>query len=155
MLSVRRALKDILAGLIFIGFGGAFAGIATTYEVGTTLEMGPGYFPLALGLLLALLGVAIIIKGFIGDPGLPMGGVPWRAIALLTAALIVFGVTVRGLGLVPSVFLTTALAGYAGPRSGLLTPIIIAAGITLVTILIFVVGLQLRLQLFGPWVPLP
>lgn len=155
MLSARRALKDILAGLIFIGFGGAFAGIATTYEVGTTLEMGPGYFPLVLGLLLALLGVAIIVKGFIGEEGLPMGRVPWRAIALVTAALIVFGVTVRGLGLVPSVFLTTVLAGYAGPRSGLVLPLVIAAGITLVTILIFVVGLQLRLQLFGPWLPLP
>jgi hypothetical protein len=155
VLSVRRALKDILAGLIFIGFGGAFAVIATTYEVGTTLEMGPGYFPLVLGVLLALLGVAIIVKGFIGEEGLPMGRVPWRAIALVTAALIVFGVTVRGLGLVPSVFLTTTLAGYAGPRSGPVLPVIIAAGITLVTILIFVVGLQLRLPLFGPWIPLP
>ena len=155
MLSVRRALKDVLAGSAFIAFGLAFAGIATTYEVGSTLEMGPGYFPLALGLLLALLGVAIIVKGFIGEEGLPIGRVPWRAIALLTGALVVFGVTVRGLGLVPSVFVATALAGYAGARSGLLLPLVIAAGLTLLTILIFVVGLQLRLPLFGPWIPVP
>lgn len=153
MLSARRALKDILAGSAFIAFGLAFAGIATTYEVGTTLEMGPGYFPLALGLLLAGLGVAIIVKGFIGEEGLPIGRVPWRAIALLMAALVIFGVTVRGLGLVPSVFISTALAGYAGVRTGILLPLVIAAGLTLLTILIFVVGLQLRLPLFGPWIP--
>jgi hypothetical protein len=155
MLSIRRALKDILAGSAFIVFGLAFAAIATTYEVGTTLEMGPGYFPLALGLVLALLGVAIIVKGFIGDEGLPIGRVPWRAVGLLTAAFVIFGVTVRGLGLVPSVFLATALAGYAGERSGIIGPLVIAAGLTLLTILIFVVGLQLRLPLLGPWVPIP
>jgi hypothetical protein len=153
--TLRRALKDILAGSAFIAFGLAFAGIATTYEVGTTLEMGPGYFPLALGLLLALLGVAIIVKGFIGEEGLPIGRVPWRAIALLTASLVVFGLTVRGLGLVPSVFVTTALAGYAGARPGVVQPLVIAAGLTVLTILIFVVALQLRLSLFGPWIPVP
>ena len=155
MLRVRRALKDILAGSAFIGFGLAFAGIATTYEVGTTLEMGPGYFPLALGLLLAALGAAIIVKGFLADEGLPVGRVPWRAVALLTAALIFFGVTVRGLGLVPSLFVTSALAGYARPGSGALLPLAIAGGLTVVSLLIFVVGLQLRLPLLGPWIPLP
>jgi hypothetical protein len=153
VLRVRRALKDILAGSAFIAFGLAFAAIATTYDVGTTLEMGPGYFPLALGLLLAALGVAIIVKGFLADEGLPIGRVPWRAVALLTVALILFGVTVRGLGLVPALFVASALAGYARPGSGAVLPIAIAAGITVVSLLIFVVGLQLRLPLFGPWVP--
>jgi hypothetical protein len=54
---------------------------------------------------------------------------------------------------VPSLFVTSALAGYARPGSGALLPIAIAAGITVVSLLIFVVGLQLRLPLFGPWVP--
>ena len=59
----RAGIKDILSGLIFLGFGLAFGFAATGYEIGTAFRMGPGYFPLLLAGALALLGVAIIVKG--------------------------------------------------------------------------------------------
>ena len=46
MPAVRRALKDILAGSVFIGLGLAFALGALAYSIGTPLRMGPGYVPL-------------------------------------------------------------------------------------------------------------
>jgi hypothetical protein len=148
---VRNALKDALAGLVFIGFGLAFAVGALAYDVGTPVRMGPGFVPLALGVTLAGLGVLIIVKGLIAGEGAEIGQIPWRATALILASIVLFGLTVRGLGLVPSLFASTLLAGLAPSRSGIVVPVVIAVGLTVVSVLIFVVGLQLRLPLLGPW----
>ena len=51
-----RSAKDVLAGLTFIGFGLAFAAGATAYDIGDPVRMGPGFFPLVVGGLLAILG---------------------------------------------------------------------------------------------------
>lgn len=153
-LEIRRALKDILAGGIFIAFGLAFALGALAYEIGTPLRMGPGYLPLALGLLLAGIGVLVVAKGFIAGSGEPVRDVPWRAIVLITAALIFFGVTVRGLGAVGSLLGTCILAGFARERTPVLGVLGIAAGLTVASVLIFIVALQLRLPLFGSWIPI-
>ena len=153
MPDIRRALKDILAGSVFIAFGLAFAVISTTYEVGTPLRMGPGYFPLALGGVLALLGLVIVLKGFVAGEGGEIGTVPWKAAGLLVVAILFFGLTVRGLGLAPSLFVTSLLAAFAGHRTGVLPAIAIAGGLTALCVLIFVLALQLRLELIGPWVP--
>ena len=44
----RAGIKDILSGLIFVGFGAAFGYAASGYPLGTAFRMGPGYFPLVL-----------------------------------------------------------------------------------------------------------
>jgi hypothetical protein len=150
---LRGALKDLLAGLVFIGFGLAFALVATSYEIGTALRMGPGYFPLVLGAILVVLGMAIIAKGFVAGEGAEIGPIAWRAMALIVAALLFFGATIRGLGVVPAVFVTALIAGFSGRRSGLVWPVVIAVGLTVVSVLIFVEALQLPLPLFGHWVP--
>jgi hypothetical protein len=150
---LRSALKDLLAGLVFIGFGLAFAIGAASYDIGTALRMGPGYFPLVLGGILVVLGIVIIAKGFVAGEGAEIGQIPWRAMAFIVAALLFFGATIRGLGVVPAVFVTALIAGFSGRRAGLVWPVVIAVGLTLVSVLIFVEGLQLPLPLFGPWVP--
>ena len=51
-----KSQKDFFSGLMFLVVGAAFAWGATSYSVGTGARMGPGYFPLLLGVLLAILG---------------------------------------------------------------------------------------------------
>ena len=63
MLVRVNAPKDIFAGLIFIAFGVGTFVLAHDYEIGTAVEMGPGYFPAAIGLVLAAIGIAAIIRG--------------------------------------------------------------------------------------------
>jgi hypothetical protein len=150
---MRTAIKDVLAGLVFIGFGLAFAVGATGYDIGTALRMGPGYFPLVLGGLLVVLGIVIIAKGLLAGEGAEIGPIPWKATLLVVVALVFFGATVRGLGVAPSVFVTALVAGFAGRRPGLVAPVVIAAGLTGVSVLIFIVALQLPLPLLGPWIP--
>jgi len=148
---MHRALKDVLAGLVFVAFGLAFAIGATTYEIGSTLRMGPGYFPLVLGGLLVVLGGVIVAKGFVDAEGGSIGTVPWRALGLILGAIVFFGLTVRGLGLVPTVFVATFMSAFASHRTGVVSALVVAAGLTGLCVLVFVVALSLRLPLVGPW----
>ena len=150
-MDLRGGRKDLLAGLVFIGFGLAFAITASTYEVGTALRMGPGYFPLVLGGLLVVLGIAIAVSGVVTGQGGELGPVPWKAAVLLVAALVFFGFTVRGLGLVPSLLVTVFLTAMAGRRARPIPAAVVAVSLTALSLLIFVVVLQLRLPYFGPW----
>ena len=151
---LRRALKDVLAGLAFVAFGLAFALGAAGYEIGTALRMGPGYFPLVLGGLLVLLGIVIIVGGIVAGEGDVVGAVPWKAAVAIVAALLFFGATVRGLGVAPSVFVTALIAGLAGRRPGIVAPVVIAVALTITSVVIFIFALQLPLPLFGPWIRL-
>ena len=51
--------RDYYAGglMILIGLGAAAEG--SNYHVGTLVRMGPGFFPVALGVILVLLGLMI------------------------------------------------------------------------------------------------
>ena len=103
-------------------------------------------------LRLAVFGILIVVKAFVAGEAEPIGGVPWKAIALIAAAVLFFGVTVRGLGLVPSLLVSVFLAALASERTGIVGALVTALGLTVMCVLIFVVALQLRLPLLGPWV---
>jgi hypothetical protein len=117
--------------------------------------MGPGYFPLVLGGILVLLGLLVMGKRFVSgsDAEERLGSVPWRGLVLIVVAVLFFGLTVRGLGLVPATAVTALLTALASSRTGILAAVAIAAGLTVLCVLIFVLALQLRLPLFGPWLP--
>ena len=147
----RRSFPDVLAGGIFVLIGGAFVVGSLSYSLGTPLRMGPGYFPLLVGAIMAALGLAIVGKGLVAGEAIEFGSVPWRAVAALTVAVVFFGFTVRRLGFVPTSLVTAFLTTLASQRVRPLTALAVAAGLTVASTLIFVVGLQLRLPLWGPW----
>lgn len=144
-------MPDIFAGGIFVAFGLFFAVSSLTYQIGTPFQMGPGFVPLLLGAALVVLGVVIAGSGFVGETEHSIGSVPWRAVILLTIAFIFFGLTIRNLGVVPALFFTTLLAAFASERMGVVSALVIAVALTVTSVVIFVVLLQLRLPLFGPW----
>jgi hypothetical protein len=134
---------DLLAGGTFIVLGLAFAIGGARYDVGSALRMGSGYVPLALGCILVLLGLIVVAMAFRGgDPAIrdvERAPVPWRRGGLLVAAILFFGFFVSGLGLGPTLFVTTFIAALT------------AAGITALCLVVFVVLLQLRLPVLGEW----
>jgi hypothetical protein len=121
------------------------------HELGTPLRMGPGYFPLLVGAVLSALGLAIVLKGLIAAEVLSFGTISWRAIAAIVLALVFFGFTVRRLGFVPASAVTALVTTLASSRMRPLVAVAVAAGLTVASTLIFVVGLQLRIPLWGPW----
>lgn len=148
----RAGIKDILSGLIFVGFGAAFGYAATGYPLGTAFRMGPGYFPLVLAGTLVVLGIAILVKGVTTAASeSPIGVVPWRGAVLILGALVFFGATVRGLGLVPALFGAALLSALGSRQNGPVAALAIAVALTVACVLIFHVGLGVTVPLFGPW----
>jgi uncharacterized membrane protein len=142
--------KDLSAGLLFIAIAALFAVGTLELDLGTPLRLGPGAFPLLLAGVLALLGLIIVVQAF-RHPVAHTITVPWRGIVLILAAPVVFGVAVRGLGLVASIALIVLLSAYASRRMSLKLAIPITIGLTLFCVLVFNVGLGLPLRLVGPW----
>lgn len=141
-----------LCGILLVATGGFFAFQSLDLEIGTSLRMGPGYFPLALSLVLVLLGLVILVQS-LRVSGEAMGPIAWRGIFFILPAPIFFGLTVRGLGFVPSLFLTCLIASFASMRMNILTALMLSVAITLFSIAVFSYGLSLPFQRFGPWWP--
>ncbi len=148
----KGTVKDIASGIVFIVLGGAFAYAATGYDFGTLLRMGPGFFPIVLGLTLVALGVGILAQGLRGrgDP-VGIGVIAWRGLVLILGAIVFFGATVRGLGLAPVVFVTSFVTALASVENTVSRAAVIAAALTAFCILIFSVALGVAVPLIGPW----
>jgi hypothetical protein len=156
---VHRSPRDVLAGLTFVVFGVAFAYGATTHEIGTPLRMGPGFYPLVVGILLAIIGAVIALRPQGEAKGAEASDEPaltppaWRPLVLILGALVFFALTIRGLGLIPTVFVTSLLSIAASRRASVLSVLAVATALTVVSVAIFGFALNLRLPLLGPWIP--
>ncbi len=146
-------LRDFLAGVIFVAIGALFVVGARELEVGSALRMGPGFFPLVLAAVLMLLGVVIAARSFAQGPA-PLGAIPWRGTALILTAPVIFGLTVRGLGLVAAVALSVLIAAFASRRANVRFASLLTLGLTAFCVLVFSYGLGLPLRLKGPWLSL-
>jgi hypothetical protein len=145
---------DALAGLLFILFGLLFGVQSLGLEIGTAFRMGPGYFPLVLSGILILLGLAITASAIHDRGGEGVGTLAWRGAFFILPAPIFFGLTVRGLGFVPAIFLTTLIAALASFKMRLHWALILAVAVTIFATVVFSYGLGLPFRRFGPWLPL-
>lgn len=141
-----------LCAALFIGLGAFFAVQAAGLEIGTAFRMGPGYFPLVLAAILILLGMVVLVDA-LRVAGEPVGPIAWRGALLILPAPIFFGLTVRGLGFLPAIFLAAFIASFASARMRLVPALILSACIVLFCILVFSKALGLPYQIFGPWLP--
>jgi len=142
--------KDLSAGLLFIAIAALFAFGTRELDMGTPVRLGPGAFPLLLAGILGLLGLIIVVQAF-RNPVTHAMVMPWRGIILIIIAPILFGLTVRGLGLVASIALIVIVSAYASHRMSHILAVALTIGLTLFCVLIFNVGLGLPLRLVGPW----
>ena len=144
---------DVTTGILLIAVAAFFGWQTTGLDLGTSVRMGPGYFPMILSGLLFLLGLIILIKALRGPESEPIGTIAWRGMLFILPAPVFFGLTVRGLGFVPSLFITSLIAAQASMRMKLIPSIILAAAVTLFSTLVFSYALGLPFRRFGPWLP--
>ncbi len=119
-----KSQKDFFSGLLFMAVGIAFAWGATNYTVGTGARMGPGYFPLLLGICMAVLGGVITFKALVVETpdGDKIGSIAWKPLFFIIAANLIFGLLLGGLpsikfpafGLILAIFALTFVASMAG-----------------------------------------
>jgi putative tricarboxylic transport membrane protein len=152
MASPIRSSKDLLTGLIYVGIGAGAVLIATVgdYKVGTAIRMGPAYFPLILSAGLILIGLISIARSFI-QPGTPVGVVGVKGMLLVAGSIVLFGLTVRGAGLIVALPMMVIVSSFASRPFSWARALILAAGLTTFCTLVFLKGLGVPLPLIGSW----
>lgn len=140
-------LKDVGSGALFVAAGGFFFiyGLMDL-NMGSAVRMGPGFFPAVCGALLTLLGLAIVVRGFLAG-GEAISFAPPRAILLVTLAPILFGYVVTTLGLAPAALLTALAAVWASRKATLVKSVVIAAALAAFALAVLSYGLDLPIPL--------
>jgi len=148
---IRINLKNIAAGSFFVAVGVLYGTTALrTLPVGSALDMGPGYFPVALSGLLIVLGTVNIGRGLLAGREGHLGAIPWRAIVMLMLAIVVFATLLRQLGMFPTVALTSAIACLSVRRMKPLTVLAVSVAIAVFCTLLFGYGVKLPIPIIGP-----
>jgi len=150
MNSITRNPKDFWTGLIYIFFGSSAILIARDYGMGTAVKMGPAYFPTILGGLLVGIGAISVVRSFIVS-GAPIGAFAFKGLILVIVSVLVFGFIVRGAGLAVALPLLVIISALASMRFRWRPTLIMAAGLTIFCVLVFLKGLGIPLPIIGPW----
>jgi Tripartite tricarboxylate transporter TctB family len=141
------APKDFWSGVMFIAFAAVALLAARGYSLGSAGRMGPGYFPLLLGLVLVGIGSLLIARSFVvaGEPVGRLQVVPLVTIAL---AVCLFAVSIESLGLVAALALVTFVSAWAGREFRLFEAGVLAAALAAFAVGIFVYALRLPLPVW-------
>ena len=150
MPSFIRHPKDFWIGIIFLFFGIAAVFIARDYSMGTAGRMGPAYFPSVLGGLLSLVGLIGVVRSFL-RPGEAVGKFHIKNLLLVLVAVLLFGFLMRGAGLVPAALVLIVMSAYASPKFTWGATLLLAIGLTIFAVVLFVKLLGLPIAIFGPW----
>ena len=153
-----KSQKDFLSGLMFLVVGGVFAWGATHYSIGTGARMGPGYFPMMLGILLAILGAIILIGALVVETpdGDKVNKIAWKPLCYILGANLVFGALLGGLpslgipsfGLIVAIFALIIIASKAGDEFHLKSVLILATGLSVGSYLAFIALLKLQMPVW-------
>jgi len=142
-----RAPKDFWSGVMFCGFAVVAILAARGYSPGTAGKMGPGYFPLLLGGLLATLGGILIARSVVLS-GKPVPRLQLLPLAIIAAAVCLFGVLIEPLGLVVSLAVLTLVSAWAGAQFRLMETLALAAALIVFSVGVFVYALGLPLNIW-------
>ena len=145
--------EDFWSGLMFAVTGAGFAIGATSYSMGHSARPGPGYFPLGLGLLLAIIGVAIVLKSlFASSTEEPLSPFRWRPLVIVVAAILVFALALPRLGMIVTLPLLIVVISTASDQFRWRDVVVNCAVLTLGSWAVFIKGLQLTIPVWPAFV---
>ena len=148
--------KDFWSGVMLVAIGAGAIWLARDYALGTSLRMGPGYFPRALGVLLVLFGLFFAGRALRGgalhrlrdDDAIAPGWSP-RALIVLPLAFALFGLLIDRAGFIPALAALIVASAAAGPQFKLTEVALLTLVMTLLCVVVFIVGLGLPYRLFA------
>lgn len=149
-----KSQRDFWSGLMFVVVGVVFAVGATNYPLGASARPGPGYFPLMLSVIMAILGAVVLFKSLTieTEGGDPIGSIAWKPLLVIVAAITVFGIALPRLGLiitVPILIVMTSLAGDEFHWKGVVGAAVV---LTVGAWAIFVLGLKLTIPMWPSFI---
>ena len=157
-----KSQKDFYSGLLYTVVGAAFAYGATSYNIGTGARMGPGYFPLLLGSILAVIGGIILFKSLVVETptGDRVGSWAWKPLSFIIAGNLLFGILLGGLpsikfpamGLIVAIYGTTLVVSMAGDKFKLKEVLALATVLSALSYLAFIVVLKLQFPVWPSFI---
>jgi hypothetical protein len=134
--------KDFWAGVMLIATGVAAVVIARDYPFGSTLRMGPGYFPTILGSIITLFGLYFVVKGLRSSEMIEAN---WslRALIVLPLSLVLFGLLMDRAGFLPALAVLVFGSAAAGPEFKFKEVTLLTIILTALCVVIFIWGLAL------------
>lgn len=157
-----KSQKDFWSGLVFMVAGIAFAWGATNYTIGEGARMGPGYFPLMLGILLTLIGLFVTFEALVveTEDGEKIGKAAWKPLVFIIGSNLVFGILLAGLpklgipamGLIVAIYALTFIAALAGDEFKAREVAILATVLAVGSYLAFIVLLKLQFPVWPSFI---
>lgn len=147
--------KDYYGGALMVVIGVSAAYVATGYQLGTLANMGPGFFPCAVGLLLALVGLAIVLSAR-GDGGSPAAAghsygssMPdLRGCSCIIAGILAFLLLGEYGGLLPATFAIVFISALGDRGNTVKQAALLALCMCAIAAVVFWWALKLQMPLF-------
>lgn len=147
--------RGIASGGVLAAVGSFIALYAASrYAVGTLHRIGPGMFPILLGILLAGFGLAIAGQALLRrDPEAAqwdeIPAIDLRQLAVVAGAIAGFALTVERFGVVPAIAVLVAITALARHRLGPVGLLVLAATLSITAVVIFPVLLGVPFRIFA------
>jgi hypothetical protein len=146
---MNRDIRDIVGGLAMMSIGAFMAWHAyNEYDIGRLARMGPGFFPVSLGIILSVIGLFIAIPAFF-RPGSPIK-VEFKTMLAVTLGILVFAFLLRTAGLILATMAAVLVSSVADRSITWKGRVILAVGVAGLTWGIFILGLGMLLPVW-PW----
>ncbi|MFQ1702887.1 tripartite tricarboxylate transporter TctB family protein [Loktanella agnita] len=140
-----------VSGGVLLAAGLVISFFAWGYPTGSVNQMGPGFIPQTIGVLISLLAIAIIVVDLRGPALERPTTLQWRGLCFVSASIVIFALLVERAGLLPSMFLAVGVSMFADDQAKPLTVLIYAIVAAGLGWLLFLVGLELPIPAF--WRP--
>lgn len=139
-----RNYRDMIGGGLLVLFGLWVAWQAwSTLDIGSARRMGPGFFPLCVGLILAGLGGIVLAGSFVQSAKMPE--VDLRACVSVLASLAVFAFLLKTFGLLPAIAALVGIASLADRTTRARQVLALIAVLCVLCWLVFRLGLGMPL----------
>lgn len=156
MRTPRRFNKDFYGGAIMMVIGLYAAVVGWRYDTGTLSQMGPGFMPVAVGVLLTATGVLIAVfaprdvEPIAGPP--PVGHAARlpdpRGALCIVLGMLAFMLVGRYGGLVPATFAIVFISALGDRANSVKDAVCLALALCVVAAVVFSWALRLQLPLF-------
>jgi hypothetical protein len=142
-----RAPKDFWSGVMFLAFAAVALFTARGYRFGSAGHMGPGYFPIVLGCVLAALAIVLIARSLV-ITGESLSDIAFGPLAIIIVGVCMFALCIERLGLIVSLIIVTATAAFASRESKPLEVAALCVALAIFSLAVFVYTLQLPIPVW-------
>jgi Tripartite tricarboxylate transporter TctB family len=107
--------EDLICGVALIALAAFALWVSRKYPVGSTANMGPGYFPRAMCAIIAALGVVLAASNLLWPPTVPSSSdrLKLRPLLAVAASFVAFALSLKTIGLLPAIFIVILIGSFA------------------------------------------